>query len=81
MPTGGQHKRSMAKNLPHHTDWAYNTGGCRMKKNKDQIHRNGERYYVLYGEMRYAGLRVRRKYFHTYGEAYEFKNNNKETVL
>lgn len=52
-----------------------------MKKNKDQIHRNGERYYVLYGEMRYAGLRVRRKYFYTYGEAYEFKNNNKEIVV
>lgn len=52
-----------------------------MKKNKDQIHRNGERYYILYGEMRYAGLRVRRKYFHTYGEAMEFKRNNEEIVL
>ena len=52
-----------------------------MKKNKDKIHRNGERYYVLYGEVRFVGLRVRRKYFYTYGEAYEFKKNNEEIVI
>lgn len=52
-----------------------------MKKNADLIHRNGDRYYVLYVEMRYAGLRVRRKYFHTYGEAMEFKRNNGEIVI
>lgn len=52
-----------------------------MKKNSNQIYRNGERYYVLYGVRRYAGLRVCRKYFHTYGEAYEFKKNNEEIVI
>jgi hypothetical protein len=80
MPTDRQYKHSMAENLPHHINRTPNTGG-RVKKNESRIFKDKDRYFVLYGEVRYAGLRVRRKYFSTFGEAREWRQTNQEIVL